>query len=287
MIGGDAVEALRSAEKTLVSIQISRLTEADMANSQDSGLFEKTEKTSVGEVDGFLSHSWRDDAALKWQAMQKFKRDFEATHDGAEPKCWLDKACIDQSGDIDASLKVLPIYLLASKMFVVFAGSSYTTRLWCVVELFSYLRGGGTLERIAVEPLDLDVADAIGSFTVEKADCTVRADKQRLLGIIEASFGSTAEFNNACRNILMAKLSGSGATAKTITPMKSKRRPSAAEELSRGESLTTMLGKRSAKVAPADTSSIEELGATLEEGKMLTAAETERLTRLAEEGVKD
>ena len=62
----------------------------------------------------------------------------------------------------------------------------------------------------------------------------------------------------ACRNILMAKLSGSGAAAKTITPMKSKRRPSAAEELSRGESLTTMLGKRSAKVAPADdTSSIE------------------------------
>ena len=115
------------------------------------------------------------------------------------------------------------------------------------------------------------------------------ADKQRLLGIIEASFGSTAEFNNACRNILMAKLSGSGATAKT-TPMKSKRRPSAAEELSRGESLTTMLGKRSAKVAPSsegDTSQLEELGATLEEGKMLTAAETERLTRLAEEGVKD
>ena len=289
MIGGDAVEALRSAEKTLVSIQISRLTEADMANSQDSGLFEKTEKTSVGEVDGFLSHSWRDDAALKWQAMQKFKRDFEARNDGAEPKCWLDKACIDQSGDIDASLKVLPIYLLASKMFVVFAGSSYTTRLWCVVELFSYLRGGGTLERIAVEPLDLDVADAIGSFTVEKADCTVRADKQRLLGIIEASFGSTAEFNNACRNILMAKLSGSGATAKTITPMKSKRRPSAAEELSRGESLTTMLGKRSAKVAPSSEgdTSIEELGATLEEGKMLTAAETERLARLAEEGAKD
>ena len=29
------------------------------------------------------------------------------------------------------------------------------------------------------------------------------------------------------------------------------------------------------------------LHATLEEGKMLTAAETERLTRLAEEGVKD
>ena len=30
-----------------------------------------------------------------------------------------DKACIDQKGDIDASLKVLPIFLLSSKLFVV------------------------------------------------------------------------------------------------------------------------------------------------------------------------
>ena len=206
MIGGSAVEALRIASERLRCIRISTLVESDMANNQDSGLFAKTETARVGEVDGFLSHSWRDDAPLKWRAMLKFKKDFEATHGGAEPKCWLDKACIDQSSDINASLKVLPIYLLASKTFVVFAGKSYTSRLWCVVELFAYLRGGGMLDGIVVEPLDITVSDAVGGFDVMKTDCTVRADKQRLLGIIEASFGSTADFNLACRKILLTKL---------------------------------------------------------------------------------
>ena len=54
-----------------------------------------------------------------------------------------DKACIDQKGDINASLKVLPIFLLSSKMFVVLAGKTYTSRLWCVLEMFTFLRGGG------------------------------------------------------------------------------------------------------------------------------------------------
>ena len=40
------------------------------------------------------------------------------------------QACINQDGDIDASLKALPIYLLASETFAVFAGHSYTLRLW-------------------------------------------------------------------------------------------------------------------------------------------------------------
>ena len=62
------------------------------------------------------------------------------------------------------------------------------------------------LDGIVVEPLDLSVSDAVGGFDVMKTDCTVRADKQRLLGIIEASFGSTADFNLACRKILLTKL---------------------------------------------------------------------------------
>jgi hypothetical protein len=40
------------------------------------------------------------------------------------------QACINQDGDIDASLKALPIFLLASETFAVFAGHSYTLRLW-------------------------------------------------------------------------------------------------------------------------------------------------------------
>ena len=82
-----------------------------------------------------------------------------------------DKACIDQKGDINASLKVLPIFLLSSKMFVVLAGKTYTSRLWCVLEMFTFLRGGGSLDRIAVYPLDIDSTEAITNFDIRRLHC--------------------------------------------------------------------------------------------------------------------
>ena len=115
-------------------------------------------------------------------------------------------ACIDQAGDINASLKALPLFLLLSRRFVVFAGESYTKRLWCVLELFTFLRSGGTLERIVVKPLDLDLAKVVTLFDIRKADCFLRGDMLRLLGIVEASYGSFGQFNAAVRKILLAKL---------------------------------------------------------------------------------
>lgn len=91
MVNGDAVTAVRDAHGRLYTIKISTLVEADMANNQDSGLFQKTEKANAGECDAFLSHSWRDDPPRKWAAMLEFKAEFEAQHDGREPCCWLDK----------------------------------------------------------------------------------------------------------------------------------------------------------------------------------------------------
>ena len=124
MVHGDAIEAIRDAHSRLYTIKISSLEEKDLANNQDSGLFQKTAKADAGECDAFLSHSWRDDAALKWKRFLEYRADFEGKNGGREPRCWLDKACIDQSSDIDASLKALPIFLLASDNFVVFVGDS-------------------------------------------------------------------------------------------------------------------------------------------------------------------
>ena len=45
----------------------------------------------MGEVDAFISHSWRDDAPLKWQRMLEYKAAFANSHGGIEPLCWLDK----------------------------------------------------------------------------------------------------------------------------------------------------------------------------------------------------
>ena len=119
-----------------------------------------------------------------------------------------DKACIDQKGDINASLKVLPIFLLSSKIFVVLAGKTYTSRLWCVLEMFTFLRGGGSLDRIAVYPLDINSTEAITNFDIRRADCTVKQDRHRMLAIVESSFSTFDEFNNACRKIFVAKLGG-------------------------------------------------------------------------------
>ena len=210
MVGGDPVEAMRSAEERLRCIRISSLKAEDMANSQDSGLYSKVEPVKLGGVDAFLSHSWRDDAALKWQRMLEFKSSFEASHNGDEPLCWLDKACIDQSGDIDKSLKALPIFLLSSKSFVVFAGRTYTRRLWCVLEMFTFLRSGGSYDTIDVRPLDLDAEEEVSLFDIRRADCFVRADKHALLAIVESSYGSFSQFNAACRKILMNKLGSGG-----------------------------------------------------------------------------
>ena len=54
--------------------------------------------TSLGEVHGFISHSWRDDGAAKWTKLQEWARphlEGEAT-----PLVWLDKACISQQNKI-------------------------------------------------------------------------------------------------------------------------------------------------------------------------------------------
>ena len=186
-------------------IRISALGEADMANNQDSGLFAKTGKASMGECDAFISHSWRDDPALKWQRMLEFKAEFESKSEGREPQCWLDKACIDQAGDIDASLKALPIFLLSSRHFCCFVGDTYFSRMWCMLELFTFVRSGGAIDRIVLKPLSVEGSDVfVSKLDVRLAGCFLRQDKQRILAIVESSYGSSSEFNAACRQILVA-----------------------------------------------------------------------------------
>ena len=50
-----------------------------------------------------------------------------------------DKACIDQN-NIEQSLACLPIFLAGCQMLLVVAGPTYCSRLWCVMELFTFAR---------------------------------------------------------------------------------------------------------------------------------------------------
>ena len=77
------------ARKNFRGVRFDALTLASFETSTDSGLNDVVTRCRLGEIDAFLSHSWQDDAKLKWSKLNEFKQDFEASNDGIEPRCWL------------------------------------------------------------------------------------------------------------------------------------------------------------------------------------------------------
>ena len=110
---------------------------SDLASSNDD-LRARTVACKLGFADAFMSHSWRDDATDKWHTLCTWADAFAAAHAGRSPLIWFDRACLDQS-NIDASLAMLPVYLSGCKLMLILAGKTYTERLWCVMEIFTWL----------------------------------------------------------------------------------------------------------------------------------------------------
>ena len=179
-------------------------------------LIKKTEPASLGEVTCFLSHSWRDEDAApgeKYKAFAHWAREQEEAT-GKEVTLWLDKACIDQT-NIDQSLACLPVFLSGCQILLIVAGPTYCSRLWCVMEIFTFMRMGGAMDRIDVELIthpDQDrvtrafaakreLMEQLATFDAAKAQCFKQADRQRLLAVIEAGFGNFDEFNTGVREV--------------------------------------------------------------------------------------
>ena len=57
----------------------------------------------------------------------------------ASPRVPQDKACIDQNS-IEQSLACLPVFLAGCQTLLVVAGTTYCSRLWCIMELFTFAR---------------------------------------------------------------------------------------------------------------------------------------------------
>ena len=85
------------------------------------------------------------------------------------------------------------------------AGPTFSTRLWCVIELYTFIKMGGTHERIIVKALQGqgDVAASFASFDVRKAQCYLRSDRDRLLSVVELGFGTLTPFNDVIRGLLV------------------------------------------------------------------------------------
>ena len=201
-----AIDALTAASERFRAMPLKSLTRAHMRNSTpDPSLHALTVAARLGAVHAFASHSWSDDGDTKLDRMHRWAWTQDAGEAGV--LLWLDKACIDQD-NIDASLQGLPVFLSGCKQLLVLAGPTYHSRLWCVMELFTFVRMGGREENIVVELLSDDggLRGSLAGLDASKAKCYLDRDQQKLLAVIEASFGTVAPFNKLVRDILVRKV---------------------------------------------------------------------------------
>ena len=228
--GKDPVRTLRDGKDAFRVLPFYALKESDLAPGADlasaaeetKALQGRTRKAELGECDGFFSHSWRDDGVKKFAKLTEWSRQFEGQKYRL-PNIWLDKACIDQTR-IDESLAALPIFLQGCVELLVVTGPTYFSRLWCVMELYTFLHVGGRAKDVLLMDIDDDkegsqeerLRAAVDRFDAGKAQCFLPNDRERLLGVIEAGFGDLGAFNVEVRRLLM---SSDGVMAKRVRSM--------------------------------------------------------------------
>eukprot|EP00928_Gymnodinium_smaydae_P026677 TRINITY_DN20877_c0_g1_i1.p1 TRINITY_DN20877_c0_g1~~TRINITY_DN20877_c0_g1_i1.p1 ORF type:complete len:609 (+),score=81.02 TRINITY_DN20877_c0_g1_i1:40-1866(+) len=207
--GRDIDEVMSDAKARCRTVSLDRVTKESMTSNtpaQEAIVAALATPTLLGEIDTFVSHSWHDDFESKWNALQIWREEFKAHH-GREPHCWIDKYCIDQN-NISIDLMCLPIYLAGSRSLLVLLGETYLQRLWCIMEISTFIIMGGSLEAIHLSRVTTPSVDeerlrsTIRAFTVADATCTYEEDKDMLFSVVEAGFGDCDRFDEAVRDLL-------------------------------------------------------------------------------------
>eukprot|EP00931_Biecheleriopsis_adriatica_P105339 TRINITY_DN79896_c0_g1_i1.p1 TRINITY_DN79896_c0_g1~~TRINITY_DN79896_c0_g1_i1.p1 ORF type:complete len:520 (+),score=61.37 TRINITY_DN79896_c0_g1_i1:36-1562(+) len=211
MVGNCSVKDIMvQASHRFRSVELAEICLDDVrVNRPNPTLFGRSISETWRECDAFVSHSWHDDASAKWKCMQRWRNAFIAAN-GREPRVWFDKCCIDQN-NIECDLRCLPVFLSACKTMVVFCGVTYLSRLWCIIELFTFVHMGRGFDKIyfqfvlreGLEAHDHAIVEnAFRTFDAQRCDCSDPRDKERMLGIIHTAYGGMASFNQEVRDIL-------------------------------------------------------------------------------------
>ena len=196
-----AADALSKARDSFRAFPLGRLTREALANNTPNpALHAKTDPAVLGAAHAFVSHSWTDDGNANYDRLHEWAN-------GEEKLIWLDKFCIDQL-DIEACVASLPVFLAGCQQLVCLAGPTYTERLWCAMELFTFVRMGGRREDILVWLFEQTAAlrQRLAHFDAGKAKCFHDRDRHSLLAVVEATFGTIALFNRIVRKLLSAQL---------------------------------------------------------------------------------
>ena len=223
LVGGDAAEeTAKAAECSFRLVPFDALRGADDLPGFGTGPADQKALRALAsdgamgdERSVFVSHSWHDDRPAKWDALREWA-EHERAQRGAEPLLWLDAACVSPDVPIDRSLAMLPLYLAGTQRMVVLLGETYLERLWCVMELFCFLRMGGSPSRVTVVPVlggttsttatEDQFKAHLARFDVARAQCAKDGDTQRLLACIEVGFGTYVSFNEFIRTTFAAQM---------------------------------------------------------------------------------
>lgn len=203
LLGGSGKQArqrLELAQEHLRVVPFSALREDDFLNSVAAADLKTRTESTTTEPDAFISHSWSDDGVEKYRCLASWAKHFtNGTGAGKSPVLWLDKACIDQE-QISIGLKCLPFWLLMSNRFVIVLGPTYSTRLWCLLELFAFSHVG---KPDAIETLDSSEGEKRSTeISVKNAQCSVKTDYHNLMSIIENSFATISGFQQLVERIV-------------------------------------------------------------------------------------
>jgi len=79
----------------------------------------------------------------------------------------------------------------------------------CVMEIFVFLQMGGERERMVVSPLDFGDAHlhlSLAHFDAAQAQCFLAKDREKLLAVVEGSFGTFEPFNQKVRGFFVNEL---------------------------------------------------------------------------------
>ena len=195
-----AAATLAAGTERFRALRLASLTRVELANSTpDPALYAKTEPATLGSVHSFLSHSWGDDGDTKFDKLHEWVNARQVKAD--EWRVWLDKACIADL-DLDMSLTCLPVFLSSCEFLLVLAGPTYSSRLWCLLEMFLYVQMGGDRERISVQLLSDDAKATLTTVSAARAQCFDPRERQRLLAVIESAFGNLGPFDEVLRHVL-------------------------------------------------------------------------------------
>ena len=136
-----------------------------------------------------------------------------------------DKACIDQT-NIDQSLACLPVFLSGCQILLIVAGPTYCSRLWCVMEIFTFMRMGSAMDRVSLRLItgpdqnqaaaEKELTAELATFNAAEAQCFKQEDRQRLLAVIEAGFGNFSDFNKGVRSMFELRREPSAASLQQV-----------------------------------------------------------------------